>query len=136
MTGTLIIILNLNIISLSRWSSEEELIGRKQIKACSLKLSSQLQAGPFGPTLELTHLEEGPSGGRLCWFARTGAKQVTEKNIETEIAGGVVVGSAVQAFRALLTEIYLPSLAAQENGFSSGHQQTVTDFIQVHLPSI
>ena len=55
---------------------------------------------------------------------------MTEKNVDMELAHSIVVGSAVDAFRALLTEIYLPSLASQESS-GPGNQKSLNEFLQV-----
>ena len=89
-----------------------------------------LQIDRSGPTLVLASAGGGDPEGRLCLIARTGVKAVTEKNVESELACSIVVGSAVDAFRALLTEIYLPSLASWES-LDTGSQRSLDEFMQV-----
>lgn len=81
-------------------------------------------------SLKLADKDSATLQGRVCWFARAAGKGVTEKGIESEISTGVVVGSAVEAFHALLTELYLPALASQE---CSRHwtQQQIAETLQV-----
>ena len=78
-------------------------------------------------------LSEGGSAEslRLCWFARSGAKGVTEKNVGTDVASGIIVGPTVEAFMALLTEIYLPSIAVA-NTADQG-KSVVSDFLEVRM---
>lgn len=83
-----------------------------------------------GEGLVLADLQSNLDGSRMCWFARTGTKAVTEKNVESEVASGIIVGSAVEAFNALLTEIYLPFLAANEDA-SNDNKQSISEFLQV-----
>ena len=89
-----------------------------------------MQEGPTGVSLGLADGDAASPGGRICWFVRIGNKGITEKGVENEVATGMVVGSAVDAFRSLLTEVYLPALAAQEPS-SHWNQQRIAEFLQV-----
>ncbi len=89
-----------------------------------------MQAESSGITLRLANSEGGYPEGRLCLIARIGIKAVTEKNVESELACSIVAGPAIEAFRALLTEIYLPSLASQESS-GSANQRSLSEFLQV-----
>jgi hypothetical protein len=89
-----------------------------------------VQAGKGGTDLRIVDANTVDAEGTIVWFARQGSKSVTEKNFETELAAGVVVGPAAVAFRALFAQVFLPMLAAQE-GWGQASQQHVTDFLQV-----
>jgi len=89
-----------------------------------------MQTGKGGPVLKIVDSNKDDAEGTIVWFARQGAKGVTEKNLETELAAGVVVGPAAVAFRALFAQVFLPMLAAQK-GLGQASQQHVTDFLQV-----
>ena len=89
-----------------------------------------VQTDRVGTTLKLAGSVADVPEGRVCLIARTSDKAVTEKNVDTELAHSLVVGSAVDAFRALLTEIYLPSLASQECS-GAGNEKSLNEFLQV-----
>lgn len=86
-------------------------------------------------SLQVVDLKEDAIAGTVVWFSRSGSK-VTEKNVENEISMGQIVGSAVDAFGALFSEVYLPILTSQE-GWGQAPKSLVQNFLQVArlLPS-
>ena len=83
------------------------------------------------PSLRLIDISKEAGSGLILWVARATARGVTEKNWEDELVTGVVAGSAAEAFRALVSEVFLPLLAAGEAGEEASKPHTA-DFLQVN----
>lgn len=52
--------------------------------------------------------------GKAVYFIRTCSKAVSDKSVEQDLTAGELVGSALDAFRALVSELYLPLLREAE----------------------
>ena len=50
---------------------------------------------------------------KCVFFVRINPKGVGEKSLETDLAAGEIQGSALDTFRALVTDVYLPVLQEQ-----------------------
>lgn len=56
---------------------------------------------------------ERVGAGKCLFFVRINPKGVNEKSIETDIAVGEIQGSALDTFKALVADLYLPILQEQ-----------------------
>lgn len=75
---------------------------------------------PHAPTIphKPTHKQNDRLTGKCVYFARVNPKGITEKTWDADMAAGDIVGpSALDAFRALVSDVYLPLL--QVRGASS-----------------
>lgn len=77
--------------------------------------------------------------GKCLFFVRVNPKGVSEKTLEADVAVGEIQGSALDTFRALLADLFLPVLQEQSSwgkmppqhtkdfltGASTGSQQAV-----------
>lgn len=51
--------------------------------------------------------------GKCLFFVRVNSKGVSEKSLETDLAVGEIQGSALETFKALVADLYLPILQEQ-----------------------
>uniref|UniRef100_A0A383W453 AAA+ ATPase domain-containing protein n=1 Tax=Tetradesmus obliquus TaxID=3088 RepID=A0A383W453_TETOB len=66
------------------------------------------------PVLVLSHQQADRVGsGKCMFFVRINPKGVSEKAIESDIAVGEIQGSALDTFKALVADLYLPVLQEQ-----------------------
>jgi hypothetical protein len=66
------------------------------------------------PVLQLSRQQADRVGGGKCvFFVRVNPKGVSEKSLETDLAAGEIQGSALETFRALVADLYLPVLQEQ-----------------------
>lgn len=70
---------------------------------------------------------------KAVYFVRINPKGVGEKGFENDIAVGQVPTDALEAFRTLLAELYLPVLTQQGTWGRSTKKQTQA-FLQVSIP--
>lgn len=68
--------------------------------------------------------------GRAAYFVRIAQKAVTDKTVEQDIAAGQISGTALDAFRTLLTDLFVPVLKEQGNWGKSA-EEYVSEFMQV-----
>ena len=69
---------------------------------------------------------------KVVYFQRTNPKGVTEKTVEQDLILGELGDQALDSYRALLTELFLPLLKEQGNwGKSSG--ENTQEFLQVRV---
>jgi dynein heavy chain len=52
--------------------------------------------------------------GKAVYFVRTNAKGVNEKTVDADLAAGEVCGAALDNFRALIADLYLPIIQEQQ----------------------
>jgi dynein heavy chain, axonemal len=76
--------------------------------------------GEFG-TYKLQH--------KVAFFVRLVAKTVTEKTMDAEVGFGEVQPHALESFRALMAELFLPVLKEQA-GWGKNSQEDTQDFLQ------
>lgn len=72
--------------------------------------------------------------GRAAYFVRISQKAVTDKTVEQDIAAGQISGTALDAFRTLLTDLFVPVLKEQGNWGKSADEY-VSEFMQVSQAS-
>lgn len=53
--------------------------------------------------------------GKAAYFIRVSPAGIQEKSIDTDIACGILHGSALDNFRALVNEVFLPMLQVQQS---------------------
>jgi len=53
--------------------------------------------------------------GKCIFFVRVNPKGISEKSLDTDLAVGDIQGSALDTFKALMSEVYLPVLQEQSN---------------------
>lgn len=70
--------------------------------------------------------------GRAAYFVRISQKAVTDKTVEQDIAAGQIGGTALDAFRTLLTDLFVPVLKEQGNWGKSA-EEYVSEFMQASL---
>lgn len=52
--------------------------------------------------------------GKCLFFVRINPKGINEKSLDTDIAVGEIQGSALETFKALVEDLYLPVLREQQ----------------------
>lgn len=52
--------------------------------------------------------------GKCLFFVRINPKGINEKSLETDITVGEIQGSALETFKALVEDLYLPVLREQQ----------------------
>lgn len=67
---------------------------------------------------------------KVVYFQRTNPKGVTEKTVEQDLLLGELGDQALDSYRALLTELFLPLLKEQGNWGKSSAENT-QEFLQV-----
>lgn len=67
--------------------------------------------------------------GRAAYFVRISQKAVTDKTVEQDIAAGQISGTALDSFRTLLIDLFVPVLKEQGNWGKSA-EEYVTEFMQ------
>lgn len=67
---------------------------------------------------------------KVVYFQRINAKGVTEKTVEQDLLLGELGDQALDSYRALLTELFLPLLKEQGNWGKSSAENT-QEFLQV-----
>ena len=68
--------------------------------------------------------------GRAVYFVRICQKAVTDKTVEQDIAAGQIGGTALDSFRALMTDMFVPVLKEQNN-WGKTSDEYVAEFMQV-----
>lgn len=59
-------------------------------------------------------LQQDKHEGRTCYFVRTNPKGIQEKSLESDMIAGTVTTNALEAYKTLLMDLYLPILESQE----------------------
>ena len=85
----------------------------------------QLPEPTFGPVLKVEKVSN-----KVVYFQRINAKGVTEKTVEQDLLLGELGDQALDSYRALLTELFLPLLKEQGNWGKSSAENT-QEFLQV-----
>ena len=67
--------------------------------------------------------------GRAVYFVRITTKAVTDKTVEQDIAAGQIGGTALDSFRALMTDMFVPVLKEQNN-WGKTSEEYVAEFMQ------
>jgi hypothetical protein len=88
---------------------------------CSAAALGLNQDKLFSYSLKLLELHATPlflqadrvGSGKCLFFVRVNPKGVSEKSIESDIAAGEIQGSALDTFKALVADLYLPVLQEQ-----------------------
>eukprot|EP00899_Mesostigma_viride_P009796 jgi/Mesvir1/18818/Mv04309-RA.2 len=72
---------------------------------------------PIGekPVLFLTNGDNEKLRGKAVYFIRINNKGIAEKTIEQDVTFGEVLGSALESFRVLMTDVFYPVLKEQES---------------------
>ena len=70
--------------------------------------------------------------GKAVYFIRLSSKGVTDKTVEQDVAVGEVQGTALDAFRSLVSDLYLPLLREQPGDTTWGKapEEASTEFMQ------
>jgi hypothetical protein len=66
--------------------------------------------------------------GKCLFFVRVNPKGITEKTLESDVAVGEIQGSALDTFKALLADLFLPLLQEQSSWGKMPPQHT-KDFL-------
>jgi hypothetical protein len=79
--------------------------------------------------LTYSHVWQGERlSGKCIFFVRVNPKGVNEKTLESDVAVGEIQGSALDTFRALLADLFLPVLQEQSSWGKMPPQHT-KDFL-------
>ncbi|KAK9794950.1 hypothetical protein WJX73_010224 [Symbiochloris irregularis] len=90
------------------------------------------QVGPGvqpAPQLFLASPQSEPMLNNVVYFLRSNAKGVTEKTYESDMVAGQVSAKALESYRALLGEVFVPVLTAQE-GWGKATSKHATEMLQ------
>jgi len=68
------------------------------------------------------------TSGKCVYFVRVNQKGVSEKTLESDVAVGEIQGSALDTFKALLADLFLPLLQEQSSWGKMPPQHT-KDFL-------
>jgi len=80
------------------------------------------------PQLELGIREGRKVTGKVAYFVRGNPKGVGEKTVATELVSGVVDGEAIDVYRALVSELFVPVLG-ESSTWGKNTPQDTTDFL-------
>ena len=78
-------------------------------------------------------LQTEPMLNTVVYFLRANAKGITEKTYETDMVAGQVSAKALEGYRALLGEVFVPVLTAQE-GWGKASSKHASEMLQVPAP--
>lgn len=84
------------------------------------------QPGPWAPGAALLTSRPGPTArtssalqapdrlsGRCLYFVRTNTKGISDRSFEADMVVGEISGSALDTFKAMISDLYLPILSEQ-----------------------
>ena len=80
------------------------------------------------PTLQLTSGDTDRITGKAVYFIRQNPKGVSEKTIDADVTVGEVLTGALESYKALVTDLFLPILKEQGNWGKSTEENT-QDFL-------
>ena len=76
------------------------------------------------PTLQLTSGDTDRITGKAVYFIRQNPKGVSEKTIDADVTVGEVLAGALESYKALVTDLFLPILKEQGNWGKSSEENT------------